>query len=68
MTSFILLGSYTMAVKAANILRNNGISARVERTASSGGGCAFGIRVGADAAYASEMLRKKGISVQKAVK
>ncbi len=65
--NFIVTGSVTYAIKAKEILRKMGISARVEKisTAEKGIGCGYSVAIKDNPYEVVEILKSKGVKILK---
>ncbi|MBQ1187009.1 MAG: DUF3343 domain-containing protein [Clostridia bacterium] len=65
MKNIIVTGTVTYAIRGRDLLRNNGISATVERNSSGLGryGCGYGIVIRSDVDKALEILNRNSIKV-----
>ncbi len=64
--SSVKIGSYTLAMRGCELLRQNGIPCELRKTSDSGGryGCIYSINVDQDRLWSAEkILRSSGIMV-----
>ena len=66
MNSYLfIIGSYTQAMKASDILVKYGFKVKAEKINTQNGGCGFGIRIFENPAGAYKILSQYGIAAKR---